>query len=103
MAELAEARAGRFTWGKVIEVNEIGPYAIVEFYPKIPDEYSGGHLVRKRGHESRPSFHAFVNGEDTSSSWRTLDEALVFAIAVRHSDWNVANHVAPAFLRGLGR
>jgi hypothetical protein len=103
MAELDDARAGKFTWGKVIEVHEIGPYAIVEYHPKRPDMWKNGLFVRKGTISSVTNFHVYVNGQDESISFGTLDEALIFAIAARHTDWNTAGHVTDVFYRGLNR
>ena len=72
-------RGGDFTWGRTIAAHKVGPYAIVEYYSKITDKYQNGQLVRRMGYERRPSFHPFVNGEDTSHSFKDLDEALAAA------------------------
>jgi hypothetical protein len=68
-------------WGPVLQVHEIGTYAIVEFTHANPD----------RG--SEVSFHPFLQLErsgdewhDTGHSYGSLDKALVAAIAWKYED-----------------
>lgn len=76
-------RPERFTWGKVIRVHVVGEdYAIVEYVPRRPSN------VSVEDYDSSPQFGVFVRGArrygwDTGRSWRSLDEALIAAIAWR--------------------
>lgn len=100
MSELEDARNGKFAWGRVIDVHEIGPYSIVEYQAKIPDKYTAEYKpVSNRGYKTSHSFHAYVNGRDTSHSWDSLDEALVFAISYRTVGPNA--HVSEMFMASL--
>ena len=56
-----------FTWGKVIDTYEVGPYQIVKH---------AAHLYRD-GHQ----YHVFLNNKDMSYHCDSLREALVTAIA----------------------
>lgn len=60
-----------FTWGKPIQWHEIGPYSILEFR----EMFNGA----ERGIE----FHIWVDGKTTSQGAKSLDSAIVQAIAYR--------------------
>ena len=60
----------KFVWDRVSAWHEIGEYVIAET--------SGG------------KFHPYVCGCDTSHTFSTLDEALVYAIAYRNMEVNAA-------------
>lgn len=85
--ELAEVRShrGAFTWGRVLQIHEVGPYAIVEY----DDEAHPGSL----------HFHIYVDGRDTSHSAPSLDAALAAAIAYRREGAN--SRAAMYFMRML--
>ena len=65
-----------FTWGKVIEVHEIGEYSIVEY-----NDEKRGVIGEEKEHENVIKFHPYINGIDTNHSYDSLDAAIVGAIA----------------------
>lgn len=82
------------TWlGKFVASHEIGDYLIVELeevdHNKSSKPPTGKHL-----------FHVFINGEDTSNSLLSLDEALVFAVARKYDGLNTWAHLY--FCKGIG-
>jgi len=79
----------RFVWGKITERHIVGPYEIVEHIQK---------------HDGHTGFHVYVNSKDTNRNYRTLDEALLGAIAFRNlSNPNVAGPMAEAAAKILLR
>lgn len=65
---LAEINLGaEFTWGKIIQTHEIGPYIIIECEPKVGDI----------------GFHPYVNGICTHYTSKTLEGALLLAISFK--------------------
>ena len=90
---LAEVKNGNpFTWGKVIEIHEIGEYSIIEYYSR--DLNGSGPPYN---YESIPSFHGYINGKSTSRSYGSLDEALVGVIGYKHDGSN--SQAAMYFMR----
>ena len=71
--------------GRYVQTHEIGEYTIVEYKgkvyenstPKVPTQY-----------EEDSSFAPFINGRRICSSYETLDEAIVGAIAVKYDGGN---------------
>lgn len=57
-----------FSWGHVHAVHRIGEYTIVEY---------------KHRHSGEIAFHVYVGNKDTSTSFESLDAALVGAIAYK--------------------
>ena len=78
--EILRKEPQRFTWGKIDEIIDVGEYTIVK--------YASGTL-------KETFFSVYVNGKSTSTSTRSLDGALLYAIAHR------AN--APHRAEALGR
>lgn len=77
----------RFTWGKVVQIHDVGPYAIVE----------------SDNDKAERSFHVYVGGSDTHRSARSLDEALLTAIAHRaFENKNTAGQATWAMARIIG-
>ena len=79
----------KFTWGPVVAVHRIGPYAIVEYHPGIYGD-TGGHTGEYEN--ERTQFHPYTRNDDgkwndTSQSTNTLDVALLVCIAVRKLGW----------------
>lgn len=72
-------------WGKILKIHEIGEYQIVEFdsfeLNSIPLETTGD--IR---------FHPFINHTDTCHTFKTLDEAIIFAIAKKNEGLNGNAH-----------
>jgi len=81
-------RPERFTWGPVLKTHRVGEdYAIVEY---IPNRASN---VKIEDYDPSPQFSVFVRGArgdswDTGHSYRSLDEALIAAIAWKHEQAN---------------
>jgi hypothetical protein len=91
-----------FTWGRVRETYEVGPYFIVVYYPRIAE----GCVVTKKIDTNEVTFHPYVLRSatrlpadkiwskessvyrDTSQGYQTLDEALAGAIAFRNEGIN---------------
>lgn len=67
-----------FFWGFVIKVHSIGEYDIFEYEDKT--------------NVDKIMFHPYVNGKDTHNSFQTLDEAIVFSIAIVHNGINTRAH-----------
>lgn len=77
----------RFTWGKVVQIHDIGPYAIVE-----SEDDKGEH-----------GFHVYVGGANTNRWELSLDAALLTAIAHRaFENKNTAGQATWAMARILG-
>ena len=77
-----------FTWGPVVAVHRIGPYAIVEYRPGIYENsrHTGAY------EPERTRFHPYTRNDDgkwkdTSQSTHTLDVALLVCMAVRKHGW----------------
>ena len=88
--EVIREQPRRFTWGKVVAVDVIGPYTIVCFVPnnaKPEDDFS---------------YHVYVDGKDTSCSAGSLEAALLLAIGLRRLGPNEGRHMASAACRVLG-
>jgi hypothetical protein len=75
-----------WAWGPILQVHEVGDYAIVEYEPNRPGN-------AKPDWEPHVNFHPFLQLErgegdwhDTGHSYHTLDRALVAAIAWKHED-----------------
>jgi len=72
-----------FTWGKVVDSHEIGPYQIVEYHPyksgAAPVDERGRRLPREV--EAQTMFHVYFDGEDTNQSTQTLEGAMLVAIS----------------------
>lgn len=76
----------KWTYGKIVEIFECGPYQIVKAIPQNPDPRN----------ESTPSYHPFVRGEPTGDYSYTLDGALILAIAANHVPSPESNTMAKA-------
>jgi hypothetical protein len=63
----------RFTWGKVVDVHEIGPYAFIEAIWKVKGPSNG-----------KTGFFVYIDGKDMGTSAPTLDGALLLAIFKKH-------------------
>lgn len=87
-----------FSWGPIVAIHEAGPYAVVEYLDDRSNFASADDWVD----HGRTVYAAFVDGHDTSTSFSTLDEALLFLIARRNTEVNQARHVARFLARGLG-
>lgn len=72
--------AKAFTWGEVKEVHVVGDYQIVEYHPRASTE--SGHITRDID-RNKTQFHPYINWEDTSHGYGSLDEALVGVIALK--------------------
>lgn len=66
-----------FTWGPVVAVHRIGPYAIVEYRRQI---FEGSTSTGKYS-DTETMFHPYVDGKDTNVGTYSLEMALLHAIA----------------------
>ena len=85
----------RFPWGPIVKIHEVGPYQIVEYL----DDRSSYPRTQQEGH-GRTMYQPWVNGRSTSTSWPSLDAALVGAIAYQAEGPN--GQAAYYFLRMIG-
>lgn len=97
-----------FVWGEVLQTYYVGPYAIVEYQDNKPDN------AESIGWEPNVAYHYYVSinnsqeFRDTNHSTRSLDRALVEAVAFRnewiHRGINCAlnSRAAGYFMRGIG-
>lgn len=69
----------RFPWGKIDDVHCLLEYEIVEFTPKDPETWPAPVM-----------YLPYVGGRDTGETYKTLDQALVGAIAYKYSPHTVA-------------
>lgn len=88
-----------FVWGRIVAVHEVGEYQIVEYVRnqhgnESDDEYASDLA------QHPTSFHPYIKGDDTSRSYRSLDEALVGVVAYRHDGLN--SQAAHYFGRMIG-
>lgn len=67
----------KFTWGRILNVFEVGPYKIVQY-----DRYACNSKPRRCTGEV--SYHCYINDEDTCRGASTLDEALLICIGYQH-------------------
>jgi len=85
-----------FTWGEIIEIQEIGPYAIATFHPRKVD----GVTITSKINRDEIGYHGWVAGKSTGQTWFSLDAAIAGCIACRHEGPNhSAGHY---FMKMLG-
>ncbi len=88
----------RFTWGRIGQIHDIGyappegvsPYTIVEYLPWGRLEADGA------------NFHVYVDGKDQSVGSRSLEGAILIAIARRNLEANKGRFMAQAAAVLLG-
>ena len=81
-----------YTWGKLVEIHEIGNYLIVEYKEtKLSHGDFGSRLDGK--YEDESSFHPYVNGSDTNSGFDTLDRAIIHAVACNAGHSRASEHI----------
>ena len=68
-----------FHWGEVVDIHDVGPYAIVEY-----------------NRQGNVLFHVYVCEVSTHTSCETLDEALIYAISHRNLEVNEAHWMTEA-------
>lgn len=81
-----------FTWGKINEIIDVGPYTIIRAQPYIDlpqGEYS-----------SLDKFYIYIRSIDHGLASSTLDGALALCIAKEHDGLN--SQAAHYFLRMIG-
>lgn len=86
----------RFVWGPITFVHEVGPYQIVEYRRDM----SNAGMVSMYADHGTTYFHPYIDGKDTSHSYRSLDAALVGAIAYRAEGPN--GSAGEYFMRMIG-
>lgn len=71
-----------FAWGPVVRVHCIGPYAIVEYHPKVINR---GWACQKYD-RSTTRFHVYYEDKEWQNSYEsfyTLDAALIGCVTIR--------------------
>ena len=83
-----------FTWGTLVKIHDIGRYSFVEYkaYEFIESQSTGKF-------EEQSSFSVYVDGEATSSSCKSLEHALLYAIAYGKLEVNAARWMAMAAVK----
>jgi len=95
--DLDKLRAGHdpFTWGVLLELEDIGPYTIGAFHPWK----SRGVTIDVGKADKRISYHIWVDGHDISRSMDSLEGALAVAMAHKHD--NINSQAGEMFIRML--
>lgn len=79
-----------YTWGKMVGIYEIGEYLIVEYKPF---NYENGRPSATDTYKEESNYHPYINGNDTNTSYDSLDAAIVRAIAQKYDGCNTkADH-----------
>lgn len=96
--ELAAVRGRRkFTWGKVVAVHDIGRYTFVEYKSHA---YENGDPTGDL--ESVSSFHIYLDGQSTSNSAKSLESAMLHAVALGKLEVNEARWMAIGAMKLMG-
>ena len=80
---MSQEQIEKFPWGRVLKVHEVGDISIVEYAERkvvsctICNKETGGRI-----------YHPYVNGEDTSHSFESLYQALIFAVVYKYMGLN---------------
>lgn len=99
-SDLARVRQGyMFMWGLLVEIHVIGRYSVVEFRGHHED--SEGRWTLDGRFETEHSFMGYTGDQCTNTSKRTLEEALLDAMAIG-SGKTTARAEAAAVLLGFG-
>ncbi|KKL75033.1 hypothetical protein LCGC14_2058890 [marine sediment metagenome] len=84
--DLQELKGGKdFTWGLVIDIHEVGEYAVVESHPW---KVEGGIGSTGEVDFDKRRYHYYTDGKDCSRSTDSLDGALVGCIAFKREGLN---------------
>jgi len=73
-----------YVWGPIVSVHTIGEYDIVEHHPAIFKDSCG----TGKYDYTKSQFHPYINGDDTSYGYDTLESAIVGAIARKYDGCN---------------
>ena len=89
---------GKFTWGQMLEIINIGSETSMVAGPNVSPKYSigrfhpwkrnGSQIVTGTPDESVIEFHTWLDGKDCCESFHTFDEALAGCIAYKHEGPN---------------
>jgi len=91
-------RGEPFTWGEVVAIHVVGPYAVVEHHPWMRTESRTVLTGVADPHETE--FHPYVDGQDCSQGFGSLEAALAAAIAYKAEGSNHRGDVY--FIKSLG-
>ena len=82
-----------FTWGPVLAIHNVGPYAIIE-YARDNSTTWGSDMDEIRQNHGKTQFHAYYDGRDISWACDSLEDMLVTAIAYKkhHVNSQLAQH-----------
>lgn len=75
-----------FPWGPIQQIHSINGIDVVEYL--CDNSNLGNPSERSVRQHGQPLFHAYLDGRSTNTSYRSLDSALVGAIAYRRSGPN---------------
>jgi hypothetical protein len=70
----------QFTWGKILKIEDIGPYTIATFCPWKRD---GSTVCTGDPDHAEINYHVWVDGKDCHESFESLDAALAGCIAYK--------------------
>lgn len=97
--DLAEVKAGRpYTWGEVIAVHEIGPYAVIEALP-----WTRSGMAVNTGtvdYEAPHNFHCYTDDRHLGHSFGSLEGAIAHCMAYKFDGAN--SQAAYFFCRMIG-
>lgn len=75
-----------YTWGEIVNIHEVGPYQIVEYFPN--------YLNLNMSRPNHAMFHVYVDKKDASRGSYTLEGALLIAIGVKNKCVEAARYAA---------
>jgi hypothetical protein len=84
-----------FTWGRIVAFHDLGPYTIAGFHPI---SYTG---ESKTKHLDVTEYHVWVDGKDTCTGAKSLEEAILLGIGIRNLGANSGPHMARAAFKIL--
>lgn len=84
-----------FTWGKFVKFHKISEYLIVEYKPRV---FDGVSPKKPKQHEEVSSFHPYIDGRDTSTSYKSLDKALIGVISEKYDGFSTR---APQYIESM--
>lgn len=87
----------RIPWGPIQGYRAIGEYLVVEY---LRDESNIVNWDPESSRHGKLMYQPWLNGKALSHSFDSLDEALLYAIAVKYDGLNTRAH--QYFLRGVG-
>ena len=78
-------KTNSFTWGAPIKLIEIGPYTLLKFHPWKQD---GNTIITGTPDMDKISYHGWVDGKDTTTTWSSLELALAGVMGIKWAGYN---------------